>query len=120
DGNSYDFGARMFDPRVGRWLSLDASYQSYPAVSPFAFALNSPLLFKDPDGKDAIVTVQKDPNGGGKILISTTVYITGKGANAKKALRYTQKAKELYKSGLFTNDKGEKYDIEFDVKFEYV
>jgi RHS repeat-associated protein len=49
DGN-YDFGARMYDSRVGRWWSVDAFASSYPPISPFSFALNSPIIFIDPDG----------------------------------------------------------------------
>jgi RHS repeat-associated protein len=33
EGNSYDFGARIYDPRVGRWLSMDAKSKDYPHSS---------------------------------------------------------------------------------------
>ncbi len=59
-GNSYDFGARMHDPRVGRFLSLDPSMKKYPAQSPYNFVFNSPLMFKDADGKDGILVVFPD------------------------------------------------------------
>lgn len=114
-----DFGARLLDGDLGVWLALDPLAAKYPAVSPYAYALNSPLLFNDPDGKDAVVTVQKDPNGGGKITIASTIYITGKAANEFNANKYTQKAAQLYKPGQYTNEKGEKFEIVFDVKFEY-
>ena len=115
----YDFGARIYDSRLGRWLSVDPKQRSYPAVSPFVFALNSTLLFIDPNGEDAVVTVQKDPNGGGKIIISSTIYITGKGANEFNAGEYTKQAKSTYKPGSYTNSKGETFDISFDIKYEY-
>jgi RHS repeat-associated protein len=51
EGNSYDFGARMYDPRVFRWLSGDPAYNEYPSHSPYNFALNNPIINKDPDGK---------------------------------------------------------------------
>ena len=50
EGNSYDFGARIYDPRIGRWLSRDAFEHLYVPISPYAFALNNPLIFIDPDG----------------------------------------------------------------------
>jgi len=50
-GNSYDFGARIYDPRVGRWLAVDPLAGKYPDISPFVFVANSPLVFIDPDGK---------------------------------------------------------------------
>ena len=52
DGNSYDFGIRMYDPRVGRWYSTDAV--SKPWLSPYNFAANNPVNNIDPDGKDEI------------------------------------------------------------------
>jgi RHS repeat-associated protein len=51
-GNSYDFGARMFDSRLGRWLSIDVLADKYPHQSPYNFVANSPLRYVDPTGKD--------------------------------------------------------------------
>ena len=53
-GNSYDFGARMYDSRLGRWLSLDPLVRSFEYVSPYNFVLNSPIYFVDPDGRDIV------------------------------------------------------------------
>lgn len=50
DGNSLDFGARIYDSRLGRWLSVDPLSNKYPYVSPCVFALNNPIAFIDPDG----------------------------------------------------------------------
>jgi RHS repeat-associated protein len=50
-GNSLDFGARMYDSRLGRWLSIDQLAKQYPFVSPYIFVLNTPIQAKDPDGK---------------------------------------------------------------------
>jgi len=50
-GNSLDFGARMYDSRLGRWLSIDPCFSKYPFGSPYNFALNTPIQAFDPDGK---------------------------------------------------------------------
>jgi RHS repeat-associated protein len=31
-GNSYDFDARMYNPRLGRWMSVDPSASKYPGI----------------------------------------------------------------------------------------
>ena len=53
-GNAYDFGARMYDPRLARWLSTDPLQTNYPSHSPYNYVLNSPLAFKDPDGNKVV------------------------------------------------------------------
>jgi RHS repeat-associated protein len=63
DGNSYDFGARMYDPRIGRWLSIDPLADKYPNINPYNFCANSPLAFKDPDGKDVILVIWASHDG---------------------------------------------------------
>jgi RHS repeat-associated protein len=50
-GNSYDYGARFYDPRVGRWLSIDPLKDIYPAISPFVYSANTPIMAYDPDGR---------------------------------------------------------------------
>lgn len=50
-GNSYDFGARIYDSRVGRFLSVDPDVVKYPFMSPYCFAANSPIRMIDVDGK---------------------------------------------------------------------
>jgi RHS repeat-associated protein len=58
-GNSYDFGARMYDPRLGRWLAVDLLASTYAPLSPFCFVANSPLVLVDPDG-NRIIPVDKE------------------------------------------------------------
>jgi RHS repeat-associated protein len=65
-GNSYDFGARMYDSRVGRWLTIDPLAANYPDVSPYLNVANNPLFFKDPDGKRIFIyydSGKKDSDG---------------------------------------------------------
>ncbi len=50
EGNSIDFGARIYDPRVGKFFSVDAEQQKQPDLAPYHLASNSPLWRVDPDG----------------------------------------------------------------------
>jgi RHS repeat-associated protein len=47
EGNAYDFGARLYDSRIGRWFRKDKMKSIYPSESHYAFAGNSPLYYKD-------------------------------------------------------------------------
>ena len=50
-GNSVDFGDRIYDSRKGSWSSIDKKFDEYPSVSPYSFALNTPIQAIDPNGK---------------------------------------------------------------------
>lgn len=49
-GNSYTTEFRQYDPRLGRWLSLDPLMSKYPHFSPYIAFNNNPIYFVDPDG----------------------------------------------------------------------
>lgn len=51
DGNTYDFGARVYDPRLGRWLSVDPLWKKQSGLSPYKSFLNNPLCFGDEGGE---------------------------------------------------------------------
>lgn len=48
----YDFGARNYDPQIGRWHIVDpmADHPKLIGTSPYAFAINNPILYFDADG----------------------------------------------------------------------
>ena len=50
--NLYDYGARMYDPALGRFTTVDPSSESYYNSSPYAYCGNEPVGRVDPDGKD--------------------------------------------------------------------
>jgi len=53
-GTSYDFGARLYDPRVGRWLAIDPLASEYASSSPYGFAMGNPIFYVDHDGKEVV------------------------------------------------------------------
>ena len=40
EGDIYDFSARMYDARLGRWLSVDPLQVKYANYSPYNFSVN--------------------------------------------------------------------------------
>ncbi|MBN2423415.1 MAG: hypothetical protein JXR46_01445 [Calditrichaceae bacterium] len=47
----YYFGARYYDAEIGRWPTVDPMADKYPSLSPYVYCANSPLIYKDPDGR---------------------------------------------------------------------
>ncbi len=54
DGNQYDYGFRIYNPRLGRFLSTDPIAAKYPELTPFQFASNSPVSGVDQDGLEYV------------------------------------------------------------------
>ncbi len=93
-GNQYDFGARIYNPRLGRWLSTDPLQSDYPSMSPYNYVANSPIVYIDPDGE--------------------RIYVHGTKKYVRKVVRYlaiiysTEKGSEMINS---LTESGKTYNI---------
>jgi len=115
EGNQQDYGFRIYDPRVGRWLSLDPLMAKYPGMSPYNFTANNPVLYVDFDGRDYAVFINHRTK---TITIKATYHIVKGGCDAEMAKLGVdhwngQNGKFKYVVGEGSNAK--EYEIKFDL-----
>ena len=49
--DTYDYGARQYDPTLCRWDRIDPLCEKYYSTSPYAYCVNNPVMMIDPDGQ---------------------------------------------------------------------
>jgi len=117
EGNEYDFGARIYTVRLGRWLSLDPLEKKYPYLSPYNFCNNSPIIYMDFDGRDFGYII--DHNTKTITIISTYYTVKNDKARAESAVNHWNDASYKF-SYDFTDNNGQlfQYDIVFKLEVD--
>ncbi len=82
EGNAYDYGMRIYDPRLGRFLSVDPLSDSYPWYTPYQFAGNKPIWCLDLDGLEDIPS-----NGGNYYSIQSLIDAAFKDIRVSEAIK---------------------------------
>ena len=57
-GAQYDYGFRIYDPRLGKFLSTDPLFGNYPWYTPYQFAGNKPIWAIDLDGLEELIVTK--------------------------------------------------------------
>ena len=68
--NQVDYGERVYDPRVGRFLSVDPLARNFAWNSPYSYAENSPIKYIDLDGLEKYDPASK-PTGVTHVQLAT-------------------------------------------------
>ncbi|PIV51086.1 MAG: hypothetical protein COS19_02485 [Flavobacteriaceae bacterium CG02_land_8_20_14_3_00_34_13] len=100
----YDFGARNYEPAIGRWMNIDPLAEKYESFSPYIYAGNVPTRFVDFDGKDFGIVINFEE---GTITFTQTFYTDGNKKTNELANRTSNSLNSLSgKFGLSTKKDG--------------
>ncbi len=108
-----DFGARVMDVRLGRWMSIDLKTAKYPYLTPYNFVANNPVNAIDPDGKDIIFLIaiaEKKANSKNNMFIKSAEtrkmdIESNKGFNSQKDVVVILQVQDLSKIKELVNQK---------------
>ena len=98
----YDFGARNYDPALGRWMNVDPLAEKFYDRSPYEYCFSNPLRYIDPTGMSGEEWRNKDNQ-----LVYDPTLNGGKGDYTEHA---TDKEKELGNSLQSTKQGRKQFD----------
>jgi RHS repeat-associated protein len=130
---NYDYGARIYNPGIGRWLSLDPLAKKLPSLTPYNFSSNNPVNRIDDDGNtdyDAkLVSSKKVGNTTFKVVnvnivynvldLSTVGAVNGAG-NMPSANELSKRMSGSFRTkGVGGTSKGVNVDVTVNVNISY-
>jgi RHS repeat-associated protein len=86
NGNSLDFGARIYDSRLGRMLGIDPLTQAFPSENPYLFSGGNPIAMVDEEGEKKTYYITKIAKN-----VTTTLTVVNKYEVEKVTVSQRQK-----------------------------
>lgn len=87
NGNSLDFGERIYDPRLGRWFSVDKLHSLALGWTPYRFAFCNPIYWIDKDGN-----IEWPLKGTYSVQKNQSVYLKDQSVYVKKTNSWTKQS----------------------------
>ncbi|WP_198037762.1 RHS repeat domain-containing protein [Mariniflexile maritimum] len=118
EGNSLNFTFRMYDPRVGRFFTPDPLTDKYPWYTPYSFAGNKVIQYKELEGLEELIAQIDDESrmpamstvNGEKIMLKLFKYAIKQGQQYASNASY-QFAFSKLNDGWKMGDNGTKYNV---------
>lgn len=104
--NTYDYGARQYNPILCRWDRVDPLCEKYYSISPYVYCENDPVNTFDPDGKSGWKVLLKGAYKVGKTVAKNGLSSLTKSATYATAFNdVVEDTKTLFDSNASTLDR---------------